>query len=130
MPYSIASAPEDTAADGDLEFLIEHEDDGRWGSGFEPVRRGDRLAISGPLGSFIFPRESTEHSFLFIAGGTGISPLRSMWRHVLAREPGPGLRADGTRRRSACSTAPAPPRTSPTARSCGASRGAARSRWS
>jgi NAD(P)H-flavin reductase len=99
VPYSIASAPEDTAADGHLEFLIKHDPDGRWGSEFAPLRRGARLAITGPLGSFTFPPQSAEHSFLFIGGGTGISPLRSMWRHVLAREPGPGLRPDGTRRR-------------------------------
>jgi NAD(P)H-flavin reductase len=90
VPYSIASAPEDTAADGHLEFLVKHDADGRWGSEFAPLGRGARLALAGPLGSFTFPPQPAEQSYLFIGGGTGISPLRSMWRHVLSREPGTG----------------------------------------
>jgi ferredoxin-NADP reductase len=99
VPYSIASAPEDTAADGHLEVLIKDDGRGRWGSDFEPLRRGARLAIAGPLGSFTFPGHPQAHSFLFIGGGTGISPLRSMLRHVLALDQGAMLRPDGKRRR-------------------------------
>jgi ferredoxin-NADP reductase len=100
LPFSIASAPEETAADAHLEFLIKTDEDGRWGSSeFAPLGRGARLAVSGPVGSFTFPEEAQEHSFLFIAGGTGISPVRSMLHHVLAREPNALLRPDGTRRR-------------------------------
>lgn len=89
VPYSVASSPEDTAADGTLEFLIKHDADGRWGSDFGPLRRGMRVAVKGPLGSFTFPERPDEHSFLFIGGGTGISPLRSMLRHVLGKGRGP-----------------------------------------
>jgi ferredoxin-NADP reductase len=35
------------------------------------------------LGSFVFPDQPREHRFLFIAGGTGIAPLRSMIRHAV-----------------------------------------------
>lgn len=99
VPYSIASAPEETAADGILEFLIKHDAAGRWGAQFEPLRRGARLAIGGPCGSFTFPESPRETRFLFIAGGTGIAPLRSMMRHVLGRGQGSGLKtqAEGLR---------------------------------
>ena len=36
------------------------------------------------MGSFTFPADPEERRFLFIAGGTGIAPLRAMLRHALA----------------------------------------------
>lgn len=89
VPYSIASAPEETARDGHLEFLIKLHADGRWGQGFDVPRRGSRLIVHGPAGRFVFPEKPEERRFLFIAGGTGIAPLRSMIRHALIRrQPG------------------------------------------
>lgn len=82
VPYSIASAPEDGAADGSLEFLVKIDARGRWGNHFEPLRRGQRLRVRGPLGAFTFPDNPLEREFLFIAGGTGIAPLRAMIRHA------------------------------------------------
>lgn len=82
VPYSIASAPEEAAADGSLEFLIKLDARGRWGDQFEPLRRGQRLRVRGPLGRFTFPDDPVEREFLFIAGGTGIAPLRAMIRHA------------------------------------------------
>lgn len=84
VPYSIASAPEDTAKGHFLEFLIKIDADGRWGEKFPPLRRGMRLALKGPFGRFTFPGRPSERHFLFIAGGTGIAPMRSMIRHVRA----------------------------------------------
>jgi NAD(P)H-flavin reductase len=87
--YSIASAPEDVARDGFLEFLIKTDAAGRWGEEFAPIRRGARLGVRGPSGAFVFPESPVERRFLFIAGGTGIAPLRSMMRHAIAaRVPG------------------------------------------
>ena len=89
IPYSIASAPEETESSGSIEFLVKNDNAGRWGTHFEPIRRGSLLALRGPSGSFTFPDAPREHRFLFIAGGTGIAPLRSMIRHaVLSRQPG------------------------------------------
>ena len=87
-PYSIASAPEDTARDGYLEFLIKVDAHGRWGDGFEPLRRGHAVRLRGPQGRFVFPERPAEHDFLFIAGGTGIAPVRSMIRHARAQVAG------------------------------------------
>jgi NAD(P)H-flavin reductase len=82
IPYSIASAPEETALDGHLEFLTKIDAGGRWGAHFPALRRGARLGVRGPAGSFVFPEHPVERRFLFIAGGTGIAPLRSMIRHA------------------------------------------------
>ena len=83
VPYSIASAPEETAADATIQFLIKLDSHGRWGDRFEPLRRGALLSVRGPTGSFVFPAAPSEERFLFIAGGTGIAPLRSMIRHAV-----------------------------------------------
>jgi ferredoxin-NADP reductase len=83
VPYSIASAPEESRRNGWLEFLIKTDAAGQWGTHFPPLRRGMRLAVNGPLGSFKLPDQPRERSFLFIAGGTGISPIRSMIREAI-----------------------------------------------
>jgi len=84
-PYSIASAPEETARHGLIEFLVQT---GGQGSGLTPaqVRPGTPVAVEGPVGSFTFPPHPRERRFLFIAGGTGIAPLRSMLWHTLLAE--------------------------------------------
>ena len=44
---------------------------------------GTLVDVDGPLGRFTFPAHPSERRFLFIAGGTGISPLRAMLHHAL-----------------------------------------------
>jgi ferredoxin-NADP reductase len=85
IPYSIASAPIETLETGSLDFLIKVEPSGRWGHQFDAVAPGMRLGIQGPFGSFIFPVQPQERHFLFIAGGTGIAPIRAMIRQALLR---------------------------------------------
>lgn len=80
----MASAPEDAAKDGCIEFLVKVDSHQRWGEGFPPLSRGQRLVIRGPFGDFTFPDRPDERHLLFIAGGTGIAPLRSMIRHARA----------------------------------------------
>jgi ferredoxin-NADP reductase len=85
IPYSIASAPIETTEHGWLDFLIKVEASGRWGHQFDTLATGMQLGIQGPLGSFLFPADPTERHFLFIAGGTGIAPIRAMIRQALLR---------------------------------------------
>jgi NAD(P)H-flavin reductase len=88
VPYSIACAPEDTARHRTLEFLI-RLDGQRFGPHLANLNRGARVEVDGPHGRFTFPDKPEEKQFLFVAGGTGIAPLRSMIRHALAaRVPG------------------------------------------
>jgi ferredoxin-NADP reductase len=82
VPYSIASAPAETRASGRLDFLVKVEPSGRWGHEFDAVQAGDELAVDGPIGSFLFPATPHEQRFLFIAGGTGIAPIRAMIRQA------------------------------------------------
>lgn len=87
-PYSIASAPEESAARGSLEFLIGLDAAGSPGPHLAGLAPGARVDLDGPYGSFVFPPHPKERHFLFIAGGTGIAPLRAMLRHALASEAG------------------------------------------
>jgi ferredoxin-NADP reductase len=85
-PYSIASAPEETARHGLLEFLVQTGNDGSAGLTPDLIQPGTPVAIEGPVGSFTFPAHPHERQFVFIAGGTGIAPLRSMLWHALLAE--------------------------------------------
>ena len=81
-PYSIASAPDDVARSGYLELLIGLGGDGTPGPHLR-LRPGERVDIEGPVGRFTFPDAPLGQRFLFIAGGTGISPLRARsWSHL------------------------------------------------
>jgi NAD(P)H-flavin reductase len=81
-PYSVASAPEDARRDGWFELLIGVDTAGAPGSHLRLVP-GELIDVEGPLGSFIFPAAPEEKRFVFIAGGTGIAPLRAMMRRAL-----------------------------------------------
>jgi NAD(P)H-flavin reductase len=85
-PYSMASAPEETARHGLVEFLVQTGSDTSSGLTPDLIRPGARVAVEGPLGSFTFPEHPRERRFVFIAGGTGIAPLRSMLWHTLLAE--------------------------------------------
>ncbi len=81
-PYSIASAPEDAQREDCLELLIGVDPEGAAGPHLTLEAR-TLVDIDGPLGRFTFPDSPDEQRFVFIAGGTGIAPLRAMMRHAL-----------------------------------------------
>ena len=82
-PYSIACAPEDARRDGLLELLVGVNAEGTAGPQLT-VESGQLVDVDGPRGTFTFPPDPVERRFVFIAGGTGIAPLRAMMRHALA----------------------------------------------
>jgi ferredoxin-NADP reductase len=88
VPYSLACSPEEARAGGYLEFLIKVEPSGRWGHQFDRIARGQRLGVRGPFGSFVLPETATLRPMLFVAGGTGIAPIRAMIMHALRRPHG------------------------------------------
>jgi ferredoxin-NADP reductase len=55
------------------------------------VASGASIDIEGPLGQFTFPADPEQPRVLFVAGGTGIAPLRSMLDHALRRGNGPRM---------------------------------------
>jgi ferredoxin-NADP reductase len=82
-PYSIAAAPEDARRDGWLELLVGVDAGGAPGPHLT-LERGQLVDVEGPFGSFTFPPAPEERRFVFIAGGTGIAPLRAMMRRALS----------------------------------------------
>jgi glycine betaine catabolism B len=81
-PYSIAAAPEESVRDDSLELLIGVDAEGSPGGNLR-LEPGALVDIDGPAGRFTFPPDPWERRFLFIAGGTGIAPLRAMLHHAL-----------------------------------------------
>jgi ferredoxin-NADP reductase len=80
--YSISSAPETT---GYLEISVK-----RQGvvsrTLHSTIRPGSMLAVKGPNGRFTYPT-GDDRPIVFLAGGVGITPLMSMFRHAVASEP-------------------------------------------
>jgi len=76
--YSIASAPEDEQ----FELTVERLDDGEVSPYLvDEMRAGDELELRGPIGGYFIWEEPLGGPVLWIAGGSGLVPFRSMWRH-------------------------------------------------
>jgi ferredoxin-NADP reductase len=89
-PYSIASSPEDAARHRRLEFLVKVDALGTIGPHLTSVAAGSRIDLEGPSGAFTLG-PTPASAYLFVAGGTGISPLRAMLRHLIATAAGAAL---------------------------------------
>lgn len=77
--YSFSSAP----GEASVRFLIKKIPGGVMSTWLESARPGDRVDLTGPLGSFYL--RAVERPLLFLAGGTGLAPFLSMLE-VLARD--------------------------------------------
>ncbi|NWD74885.1 ring-hydroxylating dioxygenase ferredoxin reductase family protein [Pseudomonas gingeri] len=82
--YSFSSLPGDCHAS----FLIKHVPGGLMSGWLGRAKPGEKVSMSGPLGSFYL--RAVTRPLLFLAGGTGLAPFLSMLE-VLAerREPQP-----------------------------------------
>lgn len=89
-PYSIACSPERAGETGHIELLVS-ADSGESAAHLCRASEGAAVDIEGPLGDFTFPLEVAQHRVLFVAGGTGIAPLRAMLDHVLRRKHTPSV---------------------------------------
>jgi NAD(P)H-flavin reductase len=83
-PYSIAAAPDHARRKGFLELLVGIDEEGTAGSHLV-LEPGALVDVEGPLGQFVFPDDDEERQVVFIAGGTGIAPLRAMLQQALTR---------------------------------------------
>jgi NAD(P)H-flavin reductase len=86
-PYSIAISPEQASDTGRLQLLVGLDSRGSAGSHLDGVSPGSLLDVEGPTGTFTFPPALTHGRVLFVAGGTGIAPLRAMLDHTLRLHP-------------------------------------------
>ncbi len=90
-PYSIAVGPHEAARSGRLELLIGIGADGAPGPHLPAVAPGTAVEIEGPVGTFRYPDRLREPAVLFVAGGSGIAPLRAMLHEALAAETVPDV---------------------------------------
>ena len=90
-PYSIASAPWELAKSGVLQLLTQVDDTGALDPHLELAAPGTRIDLEGPFGTFGLPPEFDDVPLLFVAGGTGIAPLRSMLMERLWRPRVPAI---------------------------------------
>ena len=96
-PYSIACSPERAAEMRAIQLLIAMEggaEDLDW------ARRGALVDVDGPIGTFTFPASLDLPWVLFVAGGTGIAPVRAMLDHALRCHPSRNLSLLYSTRRS------------------------------
>jgi ring-1,2-phenylacetyl-CoA epoxidase subunit PaaE len=84
--YSICSG----IADGELRVGIRKVPGGRFSTWIhESLKPGDTIHVMAPEGRFFVPLDAkAERRYLGIAGGSGITPILSIMKTVLAAEPG------------------------------------------
>jgi NAD(P)H-flavin reductase len=90
-PYSIAVGPREAARTGRLELLVGVGPDGAPGPHLPSIEAGTRVDVDGPVGTFLLPDRVTEPAILFVAGGTGIAPLRAMLHEMLESAAAPRI---------------------------------------
>jgi ferredoxin-NADP reductase len=77
--YTIASAPERPEA---LQLCV-RVGPGRGGSALQQLEAGAEVSLDGPYGDFRLP-DGDDRPVVFLAGDTGIAPVRSIVLHMLA----------------------------------------------
>ncbi|HTH94385.1 MAG TPA: CDP-6-deoxy-delta-3,4-glucoseen reductase [Rhodocyclaceae bacterium] len=78
--FSIANAPHD---DGLLQLHIRRIEDGKFtGHVFDTMQVKEILRFEGPHGSFHL-REDSDKPVIFLAGGTGFAPIKSIVEHAI-----------------------------------------------
>ena len=82
-PFTIASSPLEQDR---LELIIKKCGD--WTEGVDKLQKGSKAGIQGPFGLFSICAHPEAESFVFIAGGVGITPFLSMLR-TMARAGDP-----------------------------------------
>ncbi|MBI4142029.1 hypothetical protein HY484_03840 [Candidatus Woesearchaeota archaeon] len=79
--FSIASAPHETEY---LEICVKRKEPPSFSAALHNMKKGDTLFVEGPYGKFVL-KEPVQENTLFIAGGAGIAPLRSMIKTILQK---------------------------------------------
>lgn len=83
--YSVANAPR---PDGQVSLLVTRVPDGPTSSwAHDRLRAGDRVALTGPFGTFL-PEPDRSGPVLLLAAGSGLAPARALAEDLLTSEPG------------------------------------------
>lgn len=90
-PYSIASAPWEFLKTGVLHLLAQVDESGALDPHLELAAPGTLIDLDGPFGAFGLPPALAERPLLFVAGGTGIAPLRSILMERLSQPRVPDI---------------------------------------
>jgi len=82
--FSIASPPQ---AEDEIELHVRHVDGGGFtGWVFEEMKVRDILRLEAPLGTFFIRNDQLDRPMIFVGGGTGFAPLKSMLEDLLAHQ--------------------------------------------
>ena len=79
--YTIASAPQRPQA---VQLCV-RIGEGRGGIALKKLEPGAQVSVEGPFGDFLLP-EDGQHPVVFIAGDTGIAPIRSIVLHMISEK--------------------------------------------
>jgi len=79
--YTIASAPQRPQA---VQLCV-RIGEGRGGLALKRLEPGAQVSVEGPFGDFLLPDDS-QRPVVFIAGDTGIAPIRSIVLHMISEE--------------------------------------------
>lgn len=83
--FSIATAPHEVDAKGELELHLRHMPGGSFTDHvFASMKEREILRFEAPLGTF-FLREDNAKPMLFVASGTGFAPIKAMLEHSFHR---------------------------------------------
>jgi NAD(P)H-flavin reductase len=85
-PYSIACSPKQAAESHTLELLVQIDSPDADDPHLERLASESLVDVEGPFGNFGLP-PADERDILFVAGGTGIAPLRSMLWDAIEHRP-------------------------------------------
>ena len=82
--FSIASPPQ---SEDEIELHIRHVDGGGFtGWVFDELKVRDILRLEAPLGTFFIRNDRLDRPMIFMGGGTGFAPLKSMLEDLLAHQ--------------------------------------------
>jgi ring-1,2-phenylacetyl-CoA epoxidase subunit PaaE len=86
--YSVACSPAQARRMRAIELLVQIDDPSPPDPHLERATPGTLLSVEGPFGSFGLPTPLPERHVLFVAGGTGIAPLRAILWELVEQSPG------------------------------------------
>ncbi len=89
--YSIACSPRQAEHTGLLELLVKTDVRGRADVHLADVAKGAEVEIDGPFGRLLLPDPLADPHLLFVSGGLGIAPLRSIMWTALELAPAPDI---------------------------------------